>query len=269
MNTSNFNPHPISILDVSHRTVEKIIRRARLGCGICAWNEATCDIHHALPKVKGGSDAMNNLVCVCPNCHRKLHQFKERFQTMEQLSEITLDKTFPNWFEFYNKSPKCAKVSSLDPMSKKCPTCDALIPWDNLYCSLSCAGKARGGLPIFTKEDVDRWTTNKLSLENISQEYKVNKATIYRRLKNLGLADIYAALKRENKMSRVGQRFGPKAGDLRPSKEALTKLVWEKPIREIAKIYTVSDTAVTKWCKKHLITKPPAGYWLTHHWKTE
>lgn len=36
-----------------------------------------------------------------------------------------------------------------------------------------------------------------------------------------------------------------------PNKEELEKLVWEKPTREIAKDFGVSDNAVAKWCRKY------------------
>lgn len=39
-------------------------------CSNCSWNLETCDIHHIIPKKLGGSDDFNNLVILCPNCHR-------------------------------------------------------------------------------------------------------------------------------------------------------------------------------------------------------
>lgn len=47
----------------------------------------------------------------------------------------------------------------------------------------------------------------------------------------------------------------------RPSKEELSKMVWEKPTTAIAADYGVSDKAVEKWCKSYEISKPPRGYW--------
>ena len=47
----------------------------------------------------------------------------------------------------------------------------------------------------------------------------------------------------------------------RPSKEELTKLVWEIPCSSIGKKYNLSDKAIEKWCKCYGITKPPRGYW--------
>jgi hypothetical protein len=48
---------------------------------------------------------------------------------------------------------------------------------------------------------------------------------------------------------------------LRPSKEELEKLLWEKPTSQIAKDFGLSDKAIEKWCKAYGIEKPPRGYW--------
>lgn len=46
-----------------------------------------------------------------------------------------------------------------------------------------------------------------------------------------------------------------------PSREDLTRLVWESPIKELAKTLMVSDAAVHKHCRKRQIPMPPIGYW--------
>jgi len=46
-----------------------------------------------------------------------------------------------------------------------------------------------------------------------------------------------------------------------PSKENLTKMVWEKPTSSIAKELGVTDSAIGKKCKALGIPKPPRGYW--------
>lgn len=48
---------------------------------------------------------------------------------------------------------------------------------------------------------------------------------------------------------------------IRPSKEELAKLLWEKPTTQIAKDFGVSGKAIQKWAKSYGITKPPRGYW--------
>lgn len=50
---------------------------------------------------------------------------------------------------------------------------------------------------------------------------------------------------------------------LRPTKEELSKLVWEFTLIDIAKKYNVSDRCVAKWVKRFEIEKPKIGYWIT------
>lgn len=48
---------------------------------------------------------------------------------------------------------------------------------------------------------------------------------------------------------------------VRPSKEELLKMIWEKPMVVLAKEFGVSDKAIAKWIKAYGIEKPPIGYW--------
>ena len=48
---------------------------------------------------------------------------------------------------------------------------------------------------------------------------------------------------------------------VRPSKEELTKLLWEMPTTKVASQFGVSDKAVEKWAKSYGIQKPSRGYW--------
>lgn len=45
--------------------------------------------------------------------------------------------------------------------------------------------------------------------------------------------------------------------------DLLAALVWEKPLRDIAKEFGVSDVAVAKRCKKFGIHRPGRGYWAS------
>ena len=49
---------------------------------------------------------------------------------------------------------------------------------------------------------------------------------------------------------------------IKPTKEVLSKLIWECPIVEVAKKFGVSDSAVHKWVKSYKLIKPPIGYWI-------
>lgn len=47
----------------------------------------------------------------------------------------------------------------------------------------------------------------------------------------------------------------------RPTKEELSKLLWELPTTQIGLMYGVSDSAVARWAVDYNISKPPRGYW--------
>lgn len=51
-------------------------------------------------------------------------------------------------------------------------------------------------------------------------------------------------------------------GRKNPTKEELQKLLWQKPMTEIADLFDVSDKAVSKWVSKYGCKKPPKGFWL-------
>lgn len=62
-----------SLLQMSKRTVTKVLKRAHAKCVMCGWHKATCDVHHIIPRKDGGGDENTNLVILCPNCHREVH----------------------------------------------------------------------------------------------------------------------------------------------------------------------------------------------------
>ena len=68
-----YKRNPQSILDLSSRTVSKIIQRLEIGCSRCKWNEATGDIHHINGRNIPNADNHSNLTYLCPNCHRLFH----------------------------------------------------------------------------------------------------------------------------------------------------------------------------------------------------
>lgn len=50
---------------------------------------------------------------------------------------------------------------------------------------------------------------------------------------------------------------------VRPTKDELEKLIWEKPLTELGKQFGVSDSAVKKWCKNYGITDLPNNSYRT------
>lgn len=94
---NNFN----NIKELSKRTISKIFKRLKIKCSICGWNKATCDIHHILPRKSGGTDDNSNLVILCPNCHRMVHNHSDEI-TKEMLLNNSLDKIIEQIKEAYH-----------------------------------------------------------------------------------------------------------------------------------------------------------------------
>lgn len=67
---------PNSLLELSSRTVRKILKRLNIGCCRCGWNKGTCDLHHIEGKKIPNADSHSNLTYLCPNCHRLFHEKK-------------------------------------------------------------------------------------------------------------------------------------------------------------------------------------------------
>jgi predicted restriction endonuclease len=86
-----------SILDVSKRTAHKILKRMDIGCCVCGWKDAACDIHHINGKKVKNCDGHWNLTLLCPNHHRMIHSKKISISDIK-----TMDEHFPkNWNEYY------------------------------------------------------------------------------------------------------------------------------------------------------------------------
>lgn len=47
-----------------------------------------------------------------------------------------------------------------------------------------------------------------------------------------------------------------------PPPDEVQKLVWEKPMRDIAKDFGVSDVSIKNYCKRNNLTIPSRGFWL-------
>lgn len=81
---------------MSFQTIRKFIKKLSLPCSICGWNEATCDLHHIIPRKNNGSDDVNNLIIVCPNCHRKIHN-KKIDKTINELQDLSIGSQYQEY----------------------------------------------------------------------------------------------------------------------------------------------------------------------------
>ena len=84
-----------NIYEVSSRTRLKIIKRLKLSCSQCGWDECICDIHHINGRKMKNFNNHNNLTYVCPNCHRKIHngliKNEELMTFQEQIGDDWID----------------------------------------------------------------------------------------------------------------------------------------------------------------------------------
>lgn len=53
---------------------EAVMREKGTSCNRCGWSKARCDVHHIIPKSKGGKNTVSNGEVICPNCHRVEHE---------------------------------------------------------------------------------------------------------------------------------------------------------------------------------------------------
>lgn len=95
--------NPKTLLEVSKRTVSKILRRMNLPCSCCGFHISgvVLDIHHINPKAKGGTDDMSNLTYICPNCHRIAHTDTQLLNKPLVSIEEQLKSCGKNWLDFY------------------------------------------------------------------------------------------------------------------------------------------------------------------------
>jgi len=68
-------------------------------CQRCGWNQAICDAHHIQHRKEGGGWDFENMILLCPNCHRLVHQ---GLVLEDELKALKL-KDHPTRGEFSNK----------------------------------------------------------------------------------------------------------------------------------------------------------------------
>ena len=97
------------------------MKRMNIGCSLCSWNEAACDIHHIIHKVNGGTNDHSNLTYICPNCHRKAHSgLVETFVTLqEQLGDRWQAFYFPDLAGMRRRGVRRGSVRSIRLAEKR------------------------------------------------------------------------------------------------------------------------------------------------------
>jgi 5-methylcytosine-specific restriction endonuclease McrA len=85
---------------VYNSRIRKVDRRrgifkkiAMLPCELCGYKRSSRDVHHIEPISEGGSNAEDNLISLCPNCHRECHEMnfsREQLKQIVKQRNITL-----------------------------------------------------------------------------------------------------------------------------------------------------------------------------------
>ena len=67
--TNSFNPVPKN----ERKKNTKLINNKKHNCEYCGKKNCYTNTHHIRSKGAGGDDTENNLIELCSNCHRKVH----------------------------------------------------------------------------------------------------------------------------------------------------------------------------------------------------
>ena len=88
--------------NISSRTRRAVYTREGYSCAICDSTKYL-QIHHVVKRSKGGTDGMQNLICLCADCHALAHGINLRDvdatqEDMEQaIIEYMADYYAPDW----------------------------------------------------------------------------------------------------------------------------------------------------------------------------
>jgi len=86
-----------SILELSRRSIIRVIKQYDLKCSLCGWDKHFGHFHHIKGKKVKGCNEHSNLSYVCPNCHTLIHAHK-----IMETEVIPLSAQLPeNWFNSY------------------------------------------------------------------------------------------------------------------------------------------------------------------------
>lgn len=167
-----------SIMELSTRTIAKIMVRADIGCALCGWKNAKCDIHHIKDVSFGGTNDMTNLIYVCPNHHREIHEKRDKCTKFsnEELSNCNLQIQLPNWKSLYNPRSNHNKPKNL--ICKRVECSNKIQSKSTKYCCMECFNKDSKLNVIPIQELVNILNENNFNLEKTGRVVGVTGASI-------------------------------------------------------------------------------------------
>ena len=81
----NWEPEVLwKFINQEKRNEAKKIRKSKVGedswCEICGYSfSPALQIHHIIPISLGGDNSEDNVICLCPNCHKETHYLYRMF----------------------------------------------------------------------------------------------------------------------------------------------------------------------------------------------
>lgn len=94
-------------MQVQKQIREQVIERDRGKCqNCCASVGQSGDVHHVVPRGKGGSDRLSNLVLLCRECHDAVHDDDVTAPTVQFRSTGQMNTDSFNMFlQFFDELP--------------------------------------------------------------------------------------------------------------------------------------------------------------------
>lgn len=94
-------------MQVQKQIREQVIERDRGKCqNCCASVGQSGDVHHVVPRAKGGSDRLSNLVLLCRECHDAVHDDDVMAPTVQFRSTGQMNTDSFNMFlQFFDELP--------------------------------------------------------------------------------------------------------------------------------------------------------------------
>jgi hypothetical protein len=160
-----------SILEVSPRTTRKILIRLGLlesGCFNCGWNLDICDLHHIREQAKGGAHTHDNLVYLCPNCHRLAH--KGKLPPVKSFAEVVGER----WKQFYNIKPRTGAPRKFTGKRMPGASSAEILAYARMRKTEVAAARAKEVIQLLEKSNIDRtrygWKQEASKILNIAPQ---------------------------------------------------------------------------------------------------
>jgi 5-methylcytosine-specific restriction endonuclease McrA len=81
----------------------KVLLRDHFRCQECNYYQHL-EVHHIIPRSKGGSDELTNLITLCQRCHAKKHGFKKREDKRKRHTKRNKRKHFKKYIQKHHKT---------------------------------------------------------------------------------------------------------------------------------------------------------------------